>query len=274
MAPITDFLKLSKGESVIKDYFVFKARTPQKMEGHIAVTNKRVILYGIETPPPKAENSILINEVNIDKVKGVDVFVSPATLKRKTVEMYLGFVYVFFGIAIPLASGGAAAVAGLLAVLGIFVIIFSFRKRFWINIKTTGIEGITITGSKHGGHIGGIKIGPDGVQFAQEIGALILSIQQGAGYDFESPREEVEETKPTPAPTPPTPSVPSQPQQQAPPATAPPQQATPKPQPALAQKPPAQIKCYKCGAAMTISSNERPIVVQCPECGAKGKVTE
>jgi uncharacterized membrane protein len=276
MTSIVDILKLSKGESLIKDYFVFKAKYPQKIEGHVAVTNKRVVLYGVN---PNAEKSRLINEVNVNQVKGVDVFISPTSLKYKMIWQCVGFVFMLLGIALPvLASassetgepGPVAALGVIIIWIGIFLIIIStFRKMFWINIKTTGMDGIITSGSKHGGHIGGIKIGPDGLQFAQEIGALVLNVQQVVGFVPESTgegeKEAEEETTPTPplsSPLPP-PAAP-QPQQQAPPL---------KPQPALPQKPPAQIKCYKCGAVVTVASSERPIVIECPKCGVKGKLT-
>jgi parallel beta-helix repeat protein len=34
-----------------------------------------------------------------------------------------------------------------------------------------------------------------------------------------------------------------------------------------------QIKCPKCGTGFTVESTERPITIQCPNCGAQGKLT-
>jgi ribosomal protein S27E len=46
----------------------------------------------------------------------------------------------------------------------------------------------------------------------------------------------------------------------------PPKQAQP-------STPPIYTKCYKCGSIITIQSSERPLMIQCTNCGAKGMLT-
>ena len=45
-----------------------------KMEGHIIVTNKRILLHGTQTSLAKMSKTNWINDIDINDVMGADVF--------------------------------------------------------------------------------------------------------------------------------------------------------------------------------------------------------
>jgi len=72
--PVQEFITFTEGEVLVKEYQALQIVKPQRLEGNIAVTNKRVILYGKETGFDLGfGKSQLAMDIHLDKIKGTDV---------------------------------------------------------------------------------------------------------------------------------------------------------------------------------------------------------
>ena len=71
--------KISDDEYLIKDYHAARIKKPQKGEGHLALTNKRAIIYYW------TEKGVLVNGANISEITATDILWGKR--KRRLVEL-------------------------------------------------------------------------------------------------------------------------------------------------------------------------------------------
>ena len=203
---VTDFLSMANNEKVIRDYHALTMNMPAKMDGRIVVTNERVILYGTERRFFGASRAHWVNEIHIDKVKGTDVLVSYI---YNIAQIVAGIFLIILAFFLMIIGDGFSEdffifIIIILFIAGIALILTSLRKTFWVNIKAEHIPGIEIGGTKRSLQIMGTKAGPDAVQLAQEIGALIIDVQKNPDAvlrRIHKHQKKVDDQAPPPPPT-------------------------------------------------------------------------
>lgn len=167
---------------------------PARMDGRIVVTNKRVMLYGSDRSLFGTSSSNWVNDIHIEKVKGTDVFVSR---KINIGAIIAGIVLIVLGIVFALIIPIFFILSLIFIIGGIILILSSISRSFWVTIKAEHIPGIEIGGMRKGLQIMGIKAGPHAVLLAQEIGAIILNVQNNPKY---KPERIIEHEVPPPPP--------------------------------------------------------------------------
>jgi hypothetical protein len=210
--------KISDDEYLIKDYHAANIKKPQKGEGHLALTNKRAIIYYW------TKKGVIVNGANISEVTATDILWG--TRKRRLAGIILlsagiigllgfvpalistlmnpyGFYYysdyfaAFFSLIIPILIPIILPIIvfSILLIIGVYLIV---KERFTF-IVTLFIKSVTGAISLHNYPLpnqgisgffagllkpSGLKIegrpGPDAEIMAKEVGALILDIQRGA----------------------------------------------------------------------------------------------
>lgn len=174
---VTEFVRLGEGEHIIKDYFaVFVKKFFTKLEGHIVVTNKRVMFYG--KGASIGTNAFLLEEAHIENVVGTDVYASSVTniglLVGGIAMLVLGIMFLLFsfmahGLFFLLFLFSLLFIAG-----GIVMMVYAFQKFFFAIIKIKNAPAIEIGGMKRG--MTG-KAGPDAFALVAELGAMIIDVQ-------------------------------------------------------------------------------------------------
>lgn len=181
-AQIDKHVTLAENEHVIKRYDALHMISPYKLDISIALTNRRVLFYGDGISWFGMGENKIVSDVNIDKVTGTDIF------KGRTfsiVQLIIGVLIGLGGLSYMLSSnnnnnmmssGASSSNFGgglFLLIIGIAIILFSFKTVFSIVVKAEHIDPISIG-------IGGYSItkpGNDADVVLKEIGAMILNIK-------------------------------------------------------------------------------------------------
>lgn len=139
MNNVEDFA-LAKDERIIKEYKAAKMISPYKLDVDLSLTNKRVIVFGKGLSWFGLGENRLIGDVHIDKVTGTDVFKGRSF---SLLQLIIGALISIFGISM---FGNARDFGnGIIAlIIGILIIIFSFKSMFFITIKAENIDPLTI----------------------------------------------------------------------------------------------------------------------------------
>jgi hypothetical protein len=186
MADIQNFIGFARDERLIKEYSGFRMYSPVKAKINLSVTSKRLIVYSSVKNFFVQEQASLFQQIAISEIKGL--------------EILQGVRYNFTllaGSAIALVAGIAAALAGslvsslpaigssmpligiALCILGVIGIIFFAirpKKLFWFIIRGPAID---LSVGEFAGVAPVIGSGPDLQGIVEELGALIIQIQEG-----------------------------------------------------------------------------------------------
>lgn len=168
---------LAENEHVIKRYDALNMISPYKLDISIALTNKRVLFYGGGMSWFGMGENKIVSDINIDKVTGTDIF------KGRTfsiVQLIIGVLIALGGLSYLASSNNSFGASSnnfgsglILLIIGIAIILFSFKTVFSIIVKAEHIDPISIG-------IGGYSItkpGNDAGTVLKEIGAMILNIR-------------------------------------------------------------------------------------------------
>ena len=175
---VTEFVRLGEGEQIIKDYFaVFVKKFFTKLEGHIVVTNKRVMFYG--KGASIGTNAFLLEEAHIENVVGTDVYASSVTniglLVGGIAMLVLGIIFLLFSLVMfEFAFFFFFLFSMIFIAAGIVMMVYAFQKYFFAIIKIRNAPPIEIGGMKRG--MTG-KAGPDAFALVAELGAMIIDVQ-------------------------------------------------------------------------------------------------
>ena len=183
--------KLGTEEIVVKDYNAVIMKLPQKMEGHIIITNKRAILYSFTNSMLKLAKENFLNDVHLDEVKGITAYIgSKRSLANIIIGIFMflfGLIMIFVGIRIS-QSYYIDTSPGFFILLGIIFIIVSIilmvwrTKSIYVHIKAARVPGIEIGATRKGPiQIMGTKPGPDADRMVYEISAVIADLQKQQG---------------------------------------------------------------------------------------------
>ena len=186
--------KISDGEYLVKDYFAAKINKPDKGEAHLALTNKRAIIYYW------THKTFMVNGANISEVTATDVLWTKRQDRSKGgILLGIGLIGLFLSIVFPyiidydelyFQSPVSIVPIGISAFLTMLGIYYIFKSRYTF-IVTLYIRSVTGAISLHNYPLSGNNSlpkhshleldadpGPDAKLLAEELGAYILNIQR------------------------------------------------------------------------------------------------
>ena len=183
--------KLGAEEVEVKDYNAAIMKRPEKMEGHIIITNKRAILYAFTIGFLGTSKEYMLNDVHLDEVKGVTSYIGT---KRSLSSIIAGIFILLFGLMMMVIgfqnaqsyynsnSAEVPVIFGLILIIIGIVLILWKTKSIYIHIKAARVPGIEIGVIKKGPiQITGTKPGPDAERMVYEISAVIADLQKQQG---------------------------------------------------------------------------------------------
>ena len=190
-------IALSPEEKVVRDYHCTQLKFPA-CDGHLTVTNKRVIFHG------KASGSRIVNEVQLDTVNGISSYYGG---KFNLLYLILGIGFALFAFSMfgscssssnYYGSSSLDAVSGIIALVclavGVFLLIRCYQRVFLLKIFSTAATSAPITiGEGPGGFLSNstalmsLVAAPTAQtdQMMLELGALIHDLQQLGEEAFE-----------------------------------------------------------------------------------------
>ena len=187
MTDIRNFIGFAQNETLIKEYDGLRMYFPVRAKIGIAVTNKRLIAYSTVRSFFNPRSESIYQHAAIADIKGVGVVQSarsrPAAVVLGVFLLLAGALATVIGLtggSLPALGGGVACV-----ILGIILVIAGllwkknlFRFEVWGNAWTLCIgEFDTIRPS--------VVSGPELLKVVEELGALIVEIQEGTLYTGE-----------------------------------------------------------------------------------------
>lgn len=212
--PIEDFIRFAEGEKLVREYKALSIRKPMKLEGNIAITNKRAIVYGMEQGLKKAQIAM---DMHLDVIKGTDVY---HVTKPRWFILIVGIIIAMIGFSMiswdvdtysskssyPYKTSYSKSsddmiesIFGiLLLAIGIILCAVAFfypNRMFYLEIKGEGLPSLTISRDKSFW----VLPGPESSKMIREIGALILDTKLLGDTIFENidDRFPLESTTPT-----------------------------------------------------------------------------
>jgi hypothetical protein len=196
---VGEYIKLAEEEKIVKDYYALKKPQGAK-EGHLCITNKRVIMYsfGSRLKPKQVKT---ISELQINSVRGIDVSSKGfgwvkiiIGLVLLLVDLWIWVMFrdlfvftdvtrfiVFVVFLILLGFGATMIVLGIFA-KGFFMIVDvdAVTPAMWM---VAGTGWVKFRGQpvmvQAPFLLEGKKPGPDAEALKQEFGAIILDTQIG-----------------------------------------------------------------------------------------------
>lgn len=113
---INEQVRISDDEYVIKDYNAAKVKKPTKGEAHVALTNKRAIIYYW------TQKGVLVNDARITEVLGTNVFWAKRQRRKLgTTAIALGILSMVACLfIIPMLMPGSILVGAPLIAVGIY----------------------------------------------------------------------------------------------------------------------------------------------------------
>lgn len=181
MADIRNFVGFAQTETLVKEYDGLRMYSPVRAKIGIAVTTKRLIAYSnTKNFFDQQRSESFYQQVNIEEIKGIGIVQSsryrPGVLAGGIVVLLIGIVAAVIGLSgnTLLLFGGIAG-----AVLGI---VLAITGALWKKpVFRFEIQGNT--GSHSLGEFENIQpsvvAGPDLLKVVEELGALIIEVQEG-----------------------------------------------------------------------------------------------
>jgi len=187
MTDIRNYIGFAQNETLIKEYDGLRMYFPVRAKIGIAVTNKRLIAYSTVRSFFNPRSESIYQHAAIADIKGMGVVQSaryrPPVVGLGIILLALGALVSVVGLiggTLPALAGGVACViAGIiLALTGFLWKKNLFRFEVWGNAWTLCIgEFDTIRPS--------VVPGPDLLKVVEELGALVIEIQEGTLYTGE-----------------------------------------------------------------------------------------
>ena len=174
MESIKEIVNLSEGEQVVREYHAIEQYgILKKLDGKLALTNKRAIAYSKERTV-LGEREV-INENNLEGIEGTAVISGFGVLWKQIIG---GIAAAIMGIIIMISGELLGGI--LLLILGIVLAIFSFRREFGVEVRSAnGSTGEPINYPilvASGFMIAKVR-GPDADALMKGVGAMIMDIK-------------------------------------------------------------------------------------------------
>jgi hypothetical protein len=181
MADIRNFVGFAQNETLIKEYDGLRMYYPVRAKIGLAATSKRFIAYSTVRGFFDGRTESLYQQVNIADIRGIGVVQSrryrPAAIALGILLLLAGVLVAFVGLTggkmLFEAGGIACIIAGIILLLAGFLWRKNlFRFEIWGNTWVLSLgEFETIRPA--------IIAGPDLLKVVEELGALIIEIQDG-----------------------------------------------------------------------------------------------
>jgi len=186
MPDIRNFIGFAQNETLIKEYDGLRMYYPVRAKTGLAATNKRFIAYSTVKSFFDLRTESLYQQVNISDIKGMGVVQSK---RYRPTPVALGIILMLAGIPLAVmglsgnmlfeAFGIACVVAGIVLILAGFLWKKNlFRFEIWGNAWILSL-----------GEFDNIRpntfAGPDLLKVVEELGAIIIEIQEGTLYGGE-----------------------------------------------------------------------------------------
>jgi hypothetical protein len=186
MADIQNFIGFAQGERLIKEYSGFKMFSPVKARINLSVTNKRVVVYSSVKNFFVQDQASLFQQIAISEIRGLDILQGT---RYNTLQMAGAVVALVAGLAAALAGsalgtlpviGGSIQLVGILLMLigivGIIVSAVRPKKLFRFIIRGVALD-LNVGEFTDAKPV--ISSGPDLQGMVEELGALVIQIQEG-----------------------------------------------------------------------------------------------
>ena len=187
MTDIRNYIGFAQNETLIKEYDGLRMYFPVRAKIGIAVTNKRLIAYSTVRSFFSPRSESIYQHAAIADIKGMGVVQSaryrlPAVVPG-IILLVLGALVSVFGLtggSLPALVGGVACViAGIILALAGFLWKKNlFRFEVWGNAWTLCIGEFDTNRPS-------VVPGPDLLKVVEELGALVIEIQEGTLYTGE-----------------------------------------------------------------------------------------
>ncbi|MGA9620932.1 hypothetical protein [Methanoregula sp.] len=176
MADIRDVISFSRNEHLVREYYGLKMFYPVKLKINISLTNKRLIVYSAMKTLLNFEENNLYQQINIEDIRGLEIFRSKQYSVSGIIAclflIFAGFILhnidfsIFPFLGIGCICGGIAGV----------VFCLLFPKRLFV----FQVKGVTqnLNVGEFINIIPILSVGPDLPKLIQELGALIIEIQE------------------------------------------------------------------------------------------------
>jgi hypothetical protein len=186
MADIRNFIGFAQNETLIKEYDGLRMYYPVRAKIGLAATSKRFIAYSTVKSFFDTRAESLYQQVNISDIKGMGVMQSK---RYRPIPVVLGIVLMLAGILITvigLAGNILFEAAGIACVIaGIVLMVTGFLwKKNLFRFEIWGNAWILSLGEFENARPVSLP-GPDLLKVVEELGAIIIEIQEGTLYGGE-----------------------------------------------------------------------------------------
>ena len=183
MADIRNFIGFAQNESLIKEYDGFRMYFPVRAKVSIAVTSKRLIAYSSVRSFFDAKTESLYQQVSLTDIKGVAVVQS---IRSRVGLIALGIVVLLAGsltAAIGLLGNHLLMYAGIACCIPVIILLIAgiFWKKQLSRFEVWGTAWMLSLGEFENTRPV-ITAGPDLLKVVEELGALLIEIQEGTLY--------------------------------------------------------------------------------------------
>jgi hypothetical protein len=183
MPDIRNFVGFAQTETLVKEYDGLRMYSPVRAKIGIAVTTKRLIAYSNVRSFFDQRSESLYQQVSIAEIKGIGVVQSsryrPGLMAGGIVLLIIGIALAVIGLSgksILLFGGIGVVVLGIaLAVTGALWKKPVFRFEIWGNSWVHSLGEFENTRSS-------VAAGPDLLKVVEELGALVIEVQEGTLY--------------------------------------------------------------------------------------------
>jgi hypothetical protein len=183
MADIRNFIGFAQNETLIKEYDGFRLYFPVKAKVSLAVTSKRLIAYSSVRSFFDVKTESLYQQVSLADIKGVGVVHS---MRSRIGLIAFGIVILLIGIlttVIGLTGNMLIELGGIMcSILGVILILPGiFWKKHLFRFEVWGTAWILSIGEFE--NVMPVTTGgPDLLKVVEELGALLIEIQDGTLY--------------------------------------------------------------------------------------------
>jgi hypothetical protein len=186
MADIQNFVGFAQNERLIKEYSGFRMYSPVKAKINLSVTNKRLIVYSSVKNFFVEDQPSLFQQISISEIRGLEVI---QAIRYNYTLLAGSVIALVAGIAASLAGSlvnSLPSVGTIIPLLGIVFCLVGVVGMIFFALRPNRIFRFIARGQAVDLNIGEftkiapvISSGPDLQGIVEELGALVIQIQDG-----------------------------------------------------------------------------------------------
>jgi hypothetical protein len=186
MADIQNFVGFAQGERLIKEYFGFKMYSPVQARINLSVTNKRVVVYSSVKNFFVQDQASLFQQIAISEIRGLEILQGKKynflLMAGAVAALLAGIIASISGsvlAALPVVGSSIQVIGILLCIIGVCgVVLFALRPKRLFRFIIRG-QAIDLNVGEFAEAKPVIGSGPDLQSMVEELGALVIQIQEG-----------------------------------------------------------------------------------------------